>query len=375
MKKPVVSIATLGVMAAGLLCAQNRPETAPAATHGLKDAFAGKFLIGAAHDLRMLSEAELAHLKLHYNVLTPENCMKPQPLQPVENQFNWSTADALVAWCQTHGLKVWGHTLVWHAQTSRWFFEPGPDGQPVSRALAMERLKKHIQTVVRRYQGRIIGWDVVNEAINDMGAGNGENLRNSGWLRTIGPDYLTLAFKWAHEADPKAELYYNDYNIERGSLQNRGKHASSLLLLKRLKAEGAPIHGVGIQGHWSLNLNVEEVEKAIQNYAALGLKVSISELDVTASGDNSGAFPARGRGEPISDEAFKKQAEVYGRLFDVFVRQQKNISRVTFWGLSDRRSWRANQRPLLFDAQLQPKPAFHAVMEVAERSQVGPQKP
>ncbi|MCX8157378.1 MAG: endo-1,4-beta-xylanase [Verrucomicrobiae bacterium] len=384
MKKTIPWAVLAWAVSASVVLAQNRPEpaapaaappTAAAPTKGLKDAFAGKFLIGAANDLRMISEAEQAHIKLHYNVLTPENCMKPQPLQPSENNFNWATADALVKWCVENQIKVWGHTLVWHAQTGRWFFEPGADGQPVTRELAMERLKKHIQTVVGRYKGRIIGWDVVNEAISDRGDGATENLRSSQWLQIIGPDFLTLAFKWAHEADPKAELYYNDYNIEQGALRGRGKHASSLLLLKRLKAEGAPIHGVGIQGHWSLTTNVEEVEKAIQNYAALGLKISISELDITATGDNTGAFPVRGRNEPISEEALKKQAEVYGRLFEVFLRHQKNISRVTFWGLSDRRSWRSWQRPLLFDAQLQPKPAFHAVMAVAEGKKINLSQP
>ncbi|WCJ58061.1 endo-1,4-beta-xylanase [Fontisphaera persica] len=352
------------------------PPPAPAAPQKpLKQAFAGKFLIGAANDLRMVSDAEREHIKLHYNVITPENCMKPQPLQPSENNFNWATADALVKWCEENGIKVWGHTLVWHAQTGRWFFEPGADGKPVTRELAMERLKKHILTVVGRYKGRIIGWDVVNEAISDRGDDSTENLRQSQWLQKIGPDFLTLAFKWAHEADPKAELYYNDYSIEQGALRGRGKHASSLLLLKRLKAEGAPIHGVGIQGHWSLSTNPEEVEKAIQNYAALGLKVSISELDVTATGDNTGAFPTRGRNEPISEEAIKKQAEVYAKLFEVFNRHSKTITRVTFWGLSDRRSWRSWQRPLLFDAQLQPKPAYFAILEVAEGKKINFSQP
>jgi endo-1,4-beta-xylanase len=207
---------------------------------------------------------------------------------------------------------------------------------------------------------------VVNESINDGGAGQTENLRGFSWYRTVGPDVLTLAFKWAHEADPDAQLYYNDYNIEQGATQNRGKHASSLLLLKRLIKDGAPINGVGIQGHWSLNTNLGDVEKAIENYAALGLKVSISELDVTVSGGNSGAFPTPGGGgEPVSDEALQRQAQVYGKLFEIFNRHSKDISRVTFWGISDRRSWRSRQRPLIFDGQLQPKPALQAILDVA----------
>jgi endo-1,4-beta-xylanase len=336
----------------------------PAASMGLKDAYAGKFLIGCAGDLRGYSEAELANIKANYDIVTPENCMKPQPTHPSENQYSFSTPDAMVKWCEDNGVKVWGHTLVWHSQTGQWFFQPGPDGQPATRELCMERLKKHIDTVVGRYKGRILGWDVVNEAINDGGAGQTENLRTMSWYRSVGPDVLTMAFKWAHEADPDAQLYYNDYNIDQGAVENRGKHASSMLLLKRLIADGAPINGVGIQGHWHLDTNLADVEKAITNYASLGLKVSISELDVTATGTNSGAFPTRGGGGSVSDEGFKQQAEVYAKLFDIFKRHSDTISRVTFWGISDRRSWRSGQMPLVFDAQLRPKPAFQAILDV-----------
>jgi endo-1,4-beta-xylanase len=331
---------------------------------GLKEAFAGKFLIGAAGDLRGYSDVELANIKANYNVITPENCMKPQPIHPSEDTYNWTTPDALVQWCQDNNLKVWGHNLCWHSQTPNWFFLPGADGQPVTRDLVMARFKNHISTVVGHYKGRVIGWDVVNEAINDGGNGETENLRNSSWYRLIGPDYLTLAFKWAHEADPDAQLYYNDYNIEEGAVQNKGKHESSMLLLKRLIKDGAPINGVGIQGHWHLDTSIADVEKAITDYESLGLKVSISELDVTATGSNSGAFPAGGGGGTVSAEAFQQQAQVYAKLFDVFNRHSKPISRVTFWGMSDRRSWRSGQRPLVFDPQLQPKPAFQAIIDV-----------
>jgi endo-1,4-beta-xylanase len=338
-------------------------ETASAALTAIKDAYAGKFLIGAAGDLRRYSETELANIKTHYNILTPENCMKPQPIHPTEDRYNWATADALVQWCEDNNIKVWGHTLLWHAQTGRWFFQ-GTDGQPASRELALERLKKHIFTVVGRYKGRIIGWDVVNEAIEDRGAGETENLRKRSWYATVGPDVLTMTFKWAHEADPDAQLYYNDYNIEQGAVENKGKHASSMILLKRLIAEGLPIHGVGIQGHWHLDTNLADVEKAITNYGALGLKVAITELDVTATGSNSGAFGVRGGNRTIPEENYQKQAEVYAKLFEIFKRHSDVVDRVTFWGISDRRSWRRGQDALLFDRQLQPKPAFKAVLDV-----------
>jgi len=360
----------------------------------LKEVYAGKFLIGAAGDLKGYSDAELANIKTHYDILTPENCMKPQPTHPSQNTYNFTTPDTLVQWCQDNGIKVWGHTLAWHAQTAPWFFQEVPTepekitrprgragapngprpsmaefwrsritGPLASREVAMERLKSHIMTVVGRYKGRIIGWDVFNESIADSGDCTTENLRTFSWYQVVGPEVLTMAFKWANEADPEAQLYYNDYNIEQGAVENKGKHASSMVLLRRLIAEGAPIDGVGIQGHWHLDTNLKDVEQAIINYASLGLKVAITELDVTATGENSGAFGFGRRTEPIPPENYVKQAEVYKALFEIFMRHEDVIDRVTFWGISDGRSWRWGQDALLFDRELQPKPAFKAVIE------------
>lgn len=358
----------------------------------LKEAYAGKFLIGAANDLSIISDAEAANIKMHYNIITPENCMKPQPIHPSEDKYNFVTSDALVDWCQKNGLKVWGHTLAWHSQSPQWFFQdknaaaeaanqvktpaaatnaprPGAGrantGPQASREVILERLKSHIMTVVGRYKGKITGWDVFNESIADGGDGTTENLRTYSWYQAVGPEVITLAFKWAHEADPDTELYYNDYNIEQGAVKNTGKHASSLLLLKRLIAEGAPITGVGIQGHWHLDTNLEDVEKAIENYASLGLRVSITELDVTATGHNSGETGVRQGDRTIPAENYQKQAEVYKKLFEILTRHADVIDRVTFWGLSDTRSWRRGQDALLFDGQLNPKPAFNAVIEAS----------
>ncbi|MBP1677916.1 MAG: Endo-1,4-beta-xylanase [Bacteroidetes bacterium] len=363
----------------------------------LKEAFAGKFLIGCADDLTSNNDAYQASIKAQYDIVTPENCMKPQPIHPSENTYNFKTTDAMVDWCEKNGLKVWGHTLAWHSQTPAWFFQavnpkteevqpprqPGgmrfdPNaprltmdemwarsikGEMASKKVALKRLEKHIKTVVGRYKGRIIGWDVFNESIVDGGDGTTEGLRTFSWYKVAGPEVLTKAFKWAHQADPKAKLYYNDYNIEQGAVKNKGKHASSMLLLKRLLKEGAPITGVGIQGHWHLDTNLADVEKAIENYASLGLKVSITELDVTATGDNSGAFGVNQGARKIPAENYIKQAEVYKKLFEIFMRHSDVIERVTFWGLSDTRSWRRGQDALLFDGQLNPKPAYNAVIE------------
>ena len=220
-------------------------SAAPYAT--LKDAYAGRLLLGTAFDPGNYSDAEQASIKANYNIVTPENCMKPGPIHPSENTYAWTRPDALVKLCEDNHIQVWGHNLCWHAQTANWFFQ-APDGGEVSRDLLIERFKSHITTVVSRYKGRIKGWDVVNEAIADGGNAkahchHAKISRISNWSRIIGPEFLTMAFKWAHEADPKAELYYNDYNIESGY-----KHASSIVLLKRLLADGAPITGVGIQG-------------------------------------------------------------------------------------------------------------------------------
>jgi endo-1,4-beta-xylanase len=383
--------------------AYGQDNTKTASQKTLKEAYAGKFLIGAANDLTQISEAEAANIKMQYDIITPENCMKPQPIHPSEDKYNFVTADAMVEWCQKNGLKVWGQTLAWHSQSPQWFFQEknpatgeaaNPATQPVtppatavdpnsprpntagfggrgntgpqaSREVILERLKNHIMTVVGRYKGRILGWDVFNESIADGGDGMTENLRTFSWYKAVGPDVITMAFKWAHEADPDAQLYYNDYNIEQGAVENKGKHASSMLLLKRLIAEGAPINGVGIQGHWHLDTNLDDVEKAIENYASLGLKVSITELDVTATGGNSGAFGVSQGNRTIPAENYQKQAEVYKKLFEIFMRHSDVIDRVTFWGLSDTRSWRRGQDALLFDGQLNPKPAFKAVIDAS----------
>jgi GH35 family endo-1,4-beta-xylanase len=340
------------------------PTTAPAVDQSgpvIKDVYRKHFLIGTAGDFPgNYSDVERALAKTHFNVLTPENCMKPALVHPQEDTWQFERADALVNFAQENGLAIHGHTLVWHAQTNNWFFQGG------DKAVVTARLKTHVHTLVGRYKGKVQGWDVVNEAISDRAAEpRTENLRNSQWLQTLGPEFLTLAFKFAHEADPKARLYYNDYNIEAGP-----KHESSMILLRRLIKEGVPVHGVGIQGHWSTNkVPYDAIDKAIGDYASLGLKVSITELDVTirgASGGQLGPGFGRDRGRtstPASAEDLKAQADAYGRLFGIFVKHKDSIERVTFWGLSDRRTWRFGQHPLIFDEENRRKPAYAAIVD------------
>lgn len=329
----------------------------------IKDVYKNHFLIGMAGDIPgNYSDEELGLVKGHFDAVTPENCMKPARVHPSEDTWQFERSDALVKWCADNNLAIYGHTLVWHAQTNNWFFRDG-DKEVVTR-----RMKDHISTLVGRYKGKIRGWDVVNEAINDGGndqTARTENLRNSPWLRALGPDYIPLAFKFAHEADPDAKLYYNDYNIEAGA-----KHESSMVLLRRLLKEGVPIHGVGIQGHWSTaNVPYAALDKAIKDYASLGLKVSITELDVTIRGATGGQFGGPGFGgrrgpiTPASPQDLKAQADAYARLFAIFIKHKDVVERVTFWGLSDRRTWRFGQHPLIFDANNRQKPAYTAITD------------
>jgi GH35 family endo-1,4-beta-xylanase len=336
-----------------------------AAAPSLKDAFKGIFLIGAAFDFRTPTEftaAELDFIRSQFNAITPENSMKPGPVHPQEATWNFTQADALATFGAANGIGVFGHCLVWHSQTSPWFFANA------TRDVALARLRQHIQTLVGRYRGRMSGWDVVNEAINDGEGVAGENLRESPWWKIVGPDYLTQAFRFAREADPDVPLLYNDYSIESG-----GKHQSSLDLLRRLIAEGAPITGVGIQGHWSLPAltaeRYEEIERAIENYRALKLRISITELDVSVTGTGGGQL-GRGRtaAEPPAPDVLAAQADAYGRLFAIFTRHRAAIDRVTFWGLNDRRSWRRTRYPLPFDANYEPKPALQAIIDAAARA-------
>ena len=364
------------IVVAAIAAAQAPASDAPATAvnqHGpsIKDAYAKSFLIGMAGDIPGgYSDIELGLVKDNFTIVTPENCMKPAPVHPEENTWRFERPDALVKWCEENHIAVHGHTLVWHGQTNNWFFAGG------DKAKVTERLKNHITTLVGHFKGKIRSWDVVNEAINDRGndqTAQTENLRNSQWLQNMGPEFLPLAFKFAHEADPDCKLFYNDYNIETGA-----KHGSSMVLLKRLIKDGAPIYGVGIQGHWNTaTVPFEAIDKAISDYESLGLKVSISELDLTIRGASGGQLgqPGRARGAatrpaarpatPASPQDLKTQADAYARLFGIFLKHKDHIERVTFWGLSDRRTWRAGQNPLIFDASNQRKPAYVAIVDEA----------
>lgn len=355
---------------------QNSPAVAP-----LKDAFKGKFKIGTAVStavLRGQDPASEALLSRHFNALTAENSMKPEGVQPREGEFTFADADRLVEIADKAGASVVGHTLVWHSQTPRWFFQ-GKDGQPVTREVALERLRTHIKTVVGRYKGKVKEWDVVNEAIND---GPGV-LRQTPWLRAIGDDYIAEAFRAAHEADPDAILVYNDYNIELDY-----KRPKALELLKKLVDQKVPINAVGIQAHWRIeNPPLAETEKAIKEFSALGLKVMITELDM-------GVLPSRYQGADISRvetmtpeqvavmnpytkglpaEVAEVHAKKLREAFELFNKYRDVIGRVTLWGVDDGHSWLngfpirgRTDYPLLFDRELKPKPAFFEIQKAVK---------
>jgi endo-1,4-beta-xylanase len=337
---------------------------------GLKAVFGDVLQIGCALGGSLpgsLTPAEIELVTRHFNVLTPENCMKPAFVQPEPGAWDFAAPDALVAFASERSMNVVGHTLVWHGATPKWMFAPG-----VGKAEALRQLEQHVHQVVNRYRGKLQGWDVVNEALTDTDG----YLRDTPCLAAIGPEYLELAFRFAREADPGVELYYNDYNIELTDKRER-----TLRLLDQLDAAGQRPHGVGIQGHWILDqVPFEQIVKSLRIYSELGLEVMITELDIdVVLRTNSGADVAeRGHAEGFDPyaqgcppEVLERQAKQYALLFELFV--DHGVSRVTFWGPQDGRSWlnywpgKRTNHPLLFDRDLQPKPAYQRVLAVAER--------
>ena len=240
---------------------------------GLKVTYQQSFQIGTAvNHSQIMGEAEqdMELVRRHFNALTPENVMKWERIHPEPQRYDFEAPDKLVAFAEANKMNCYGHTLVWHSQTPKWVFEDD-DGQPASRKMLLARMKEHIQTVVGRYRGRIKGWDVVNEAVEDDGS-----MRETPWFKIIGPDYLEKAFQWAHEADPEAELYYNDYNM-----WHPGKRETVVHLVRQLLDKGVRIDGIGMQGHWGLDYpTLAELDSSLQTYAELGLNIMITELDM-----------------------------------------------------------------------------------------------
>jgi endo-1,4-beta-xylanase len=323
---------------------------------GLKDFYKDYFLIGVAVAPSSLEGPQAELIKKHFNSLTPENVMKPGPIHPEEKRYVWDNADKIVDFAQANGMKVRGHTLCWHNQTGTWMFKD-TEGKQVTKEIALARLKDHIIQVVTRYKGKVYAWDVLNEAIVDDNDPT-KIYRESPWYKICGEEYIAKAFQWAHEADPKAVLFYNDFNTE-----NPVKRDKIYNMLKKLLAEGVPVNAVGLQGHWKINDPTEQnLRNSIDKFTSLGLKVQITELDVsiyTSRNDTTNTG--------FTAEREQKQKDLYKMVFNVFREKKGVITGVTFWNISDNRSWldKPNKKcyPLLFDEKLKPKKAYWEVVK------------
>ena len=343
----------------------DKTPTAEKNTKGLKDYFKDYFIIGVAVSPQALKTDEAGLILQEFNSMTPENAMKMGPIHPRENEYNWAGGDSIAAFAKKNKLKLRGHTLCWHNQTPRWFFTDSSTGNLVSKVILLQRLKDHIIAVVSRYKGVIYAWDVVNEAISDK---KDEYFRNSLFYQICGEDFIAKAFQYAHEADPAALLFYNDYNEI-----NPVKREKIIRMIKDLKAKGVPIHGVGLQGHWAINEpSKEQLEKTLQDFSTLGLNMQITELDISVYPKE---HDARERKAADADTVFtaekeQKQIEVYKTCFELFKKYKQFISSVTFWNITDRHSWLDNfpvrgrkDYPLLFDAQLKPKKVYWEIVK------------
>ncbi len=339
--------------------------------------YANHFSIGAAVDSQSVStHADL--LRKHFNSITPENEMKFESLQPNEGNFTFGDADRIVDFATRNGMQVRGHALVWHTQNPSWLFSNGSGGT-VSREVLLARMRSHINTVMRHFQGKVYAWDVVNEAIMEDGSyrdGNEEDGKQSRWYQILGESYVAEAFKAAHEADPDAKLFYNDfYNYI------PAKHQGIYEMLKGLLEQGVPVHGVGLQCHINIEpstdpsnqayyQSVANLEDAIELYASLGLEVQVTELDVSLYVPGMTYTPDTFYTAATFTEALQtKQAERYREFFELFRRHADAITNVTFWGIADDNTWLSEfssgrkDFPLLFDGSHQPKKAFDAVMD------------
>lgn len=372
MHNKLISAVLMGGMALSLancspkMSVSNTEQTAAStgAEKGLKDYYKDYFTMGVAVSPRALKTDEAGLILQHFNSLTPENAMKMGPIHPKEGEYYWRDADSIIAFAQRHKLKVRGHTLVWHNQTPSWLFVNAA-GDTVSKEVLLQRIRDHIFAVAGRYKGQIYAWDVVNEAISDR---RDEYLRPSPFLKICGEEFIAKAFQWAHEAAPDAQLFYNDYNEI-----SPVKREKIYRLVKSLKDAGVPIHGVGLQAHWAINEPTRgQLDSTLQRFADLGVKVQITELDISVypKEHDARARKAEDTNTAFTAEREQRQQEVYKMAFELFRKYRNTVSSVTFWNISDRHSWLDNfpvqnrkDYPLLFDKDLQPKKAYWDVVK------------
>lgn len=356
----------------GCASGQKQEDSLPA----LKEVFKDDFYIGTAVNPSYFTGQNKDGIKLmqkHFNSLTAENSMKWERLHPEPGEYNFEMADAFVEFADTNDMHIIGHTLVWHSQTPDWVFRD-EEGDLLDREALLERMREHIHTVVGRYKDKVDGWDVVNEAISDSAG----IMRKSLWHQIIGEDFVAKAFEFAHEADPDAELYYNDY-----SLNDPDKREGAYQLIKSVQEQGIRVTGIGMQGHYGLDYATEEeLENSITRFGELG-EVAITELDmdvlpsasdyrgadVSAMSETEVTEALDPYTEGLPDSVAQQQAEQYAMFFRMFLKHSDKINRVTFWGITDADSWKNNwpipgrtNYTLVFDRDGNPKPAFHAIV-------------
>ena len=343
----------------------------------LKEAFQNDFYIGAALNVEQICGRDPEAMDLitrHFNSITPENIMKWEEIHPEPERYNFEASDQYVAFGEKHRMHIIAHALVWFHQTPDWVFQD-QSGNLLSRKALLERMKEHIFTVMGRYKGRIHGWDVVNEAIMKDGS-----FRKCKWLEIIGEDYVQKAFEFAREADPDAELYYNEYDYEFGP-----KTDGVIRLIRNLQQSGVRVDGIGIQGHWFLDYpKMDLLDSYVRELWKLGVKLMVTELDVgvlpfiplDAAVVSLSSFDAETRNkynpypDGLPDAVEKNLADRYAELFSYFKKNRDLFGRITFWAVHDGQSWRnywpvtgRRDYPMLFDRRCRPKPAFDAVVQ------------
>jgi endo-1,4-beta-xylanase len=330
---------------------------------GLKDYYADYFPIGSAVSPAVLTGPEKDLILQNFNSLTAENVMKMGRIHPREDQYDWEPADQIVNFAMSNKMKMRGHTLVWHNQTPDWIFK-NADGSQVDKETLLKRMKEHITQVVTRYKGKIYAWDVVNEAIDDDPS---KFYRDSPWYQICGEEFIAKAFQYAHEADPDALLFYNDYNTEKPT-----KRDNIIKMVKQLLDAKVPIHGVGLQGHWSIyDPSEEALRESLKKFSALGLPLQITELDISVYRPESTRREKRAdESDAFTAEMEQMQIEKYKMAFKVLREFKGSVTSVTFWNVTDKRSWLDNfpvrgrkNYPLLFDQQMQPKKAYWEVVK------------
>ena len=327
----------------------------------LKETYAAAFGVGVAVQAEQLDRAAEAELiTRHFNMVVSEYQMKANVLAPREGEYDWSAADAIVAFAEANGMRVRGHALVWHQSTPEWFFEGG------DRSVIRRRLETYVRDVVTRYRGRVFAWDVVNEAANDSEG----TYRENNWYRATGKDYIDWAFKSAREADPDCLLFLNDYGTERGA-----KLDKVMAVVVDLTERGVPIDGIGHQFHLGRRQAIGGIHAALDAVAEAGLVSHITELDISAYSDPGSCYVDQTGCHPEIADAdvagfLAEQASLYRAVFTA-ARDRPSVRAVLTWGLHDGQSWlnnfpvRRTNHPLLFDRDLEPKPALQALVDPA----------